>query len=1430
MRTSPHLRNHRQNPIILIGHSLGGLVIKKAYIESREQKADPEFAARIQSVFFLATPHRGSDYASTLSNVLKISGFLSSREYLSELTTGSASIQLINQDFARYAGDLHIFSFFETLRMSLGGLASALIVDKSSAILGPEFKMERVQYLDANHRDVCKFDGLDDPNYLRVRDSLSTALEILLRNPRTDRDAAAKAQLATLQSYLGVPGRPEGHHVQMEGSCRWIEHRDDFQQWLAGGGTNPSFYVMTAQPGAGKTVLATHVISQLKALNMSCAFHYLQSGNDHGQSLAGLLRSIAYQMAATTTAFRDVLLRLHNDGSTFAMDDARTIWVNIFKEGLFRTPSLNPQYWVIDGLDECPKYSELFTLLKGEVPLFPLRVMITSRVMPDIPRLLKTLDRDLAPIEIPESDTLGDIQAYIQSRADALPVETEEERGALSAKILAKSGACFLWVRLVLDELQEVYGFESIMEILDGIPEGMVPYYQRATDLLQTKRNSEKLIAKAILRWVVTAARPLLTSELAEALQLESRETKLQQSVKSAVEGLCGSLVQVHANNVVQLVHLTAREFLLSSDAKEFQVVKAATHERIALTCIGLLSAAGFRPPRHRRLLHQPRKWSSPLLDYAATNFSQHVYSASAESNKLLLALHGFLKTNVLTWIEHVARQGDLHCLLKTARNLRGYLDRRVKYEPPISLPVKTIGDWSIDLTRLVTRFGSALMSSPSSIYFVIPPMAPKTSAIFTQFGTSPDGMSLVGQDNVAWDDCLASIRLDGETAATLACGVRSIAVGCMSGEVVLYHHQSFQKQLVLHHETSVERLHFDQTGKLLITSSKRRLAAWDLDGRLQWEHRWQPTRSLVLLTSSRDSIIAFTTTGRFLRWDSSDGTFLEDQVYPYRTPEQGPGGRKPLSRAASFADISPNMDVLAITYMAQPICLWFCQTNDFIGWAIDDRGGHPVAVIFNPNPDIDRLLVAYRDCHLALYDSFTGARIVSTVGDHLRQVGLLCTTVSLDGRTIASVDRHGLLSIRDFETLSLLFYVASPDSAPRTLRFSQDSSSIVDTTESVMRVWSPSVLNRKLSGESASVSDEATELPAVQGQSEAGRAARFITICAHATRRLIVAGKYGGDIVAYSSVTGKETGLLYSHPHGAYTGITALTLSVDNLVASGDTYGNVLVYELDSTLPAVVGTSPVKLRVQINSTAKQLLFLPGGDLLLVSTADCDSVFSLKEGKCVGQLQSDQGRGPWRWILDPGGPNRKPGLFLVENKVLKQFDLTSFPTRADADDMYLDYDLGQGVEETSIALATVLDNMLILDTRRRQGYAETASPLLFDMTAVETRGSKRLVSPLPLASRLAQKVRRMVVPRPDLKSHEQLLFLGDSNWLSGVSLASPDAATYTRHFPVPNDYVAQDRVDEVLPVRTIDDDIVFSLRGELAVIKNGLKHEDVRPL
>lgn len=56
-------------------------MIKQAYIYAREQGSDQDFAEQLQCVFFLATPHRGSDYTGMLNNILKATGFLSSKNY-----------------------------------------------------------------------------------------------------------------------------------------------------------------------------------------------------------------------------------------------------------------------------------------------------------------------------------------------------------------------------------------------------------------------------------------------------------------------------------------------------------------------------------------------------------------------------------------------------------------------------------------------------------------------------------------------------------------------------------------------------------------------------------------------------------------------------------------------------------------------------------------------------------------------------------------------------------------------------------------------------------------------------------------------------------------------------------------------------------------------------------------------------------------------------------------------------------------------------------------------------------------------------------------------------------------------------------------------------------------------------------------------------
>jgi hypothetical protein len=138
-------------------------------------KQDPscaDVANRISAIVFLATPHRGSDYATYLNNLLRVSAAHTSRKFVASLKKSSTILARINDTFRHYCNDLILYSFFETepLKLSLGG--SNLIVNKDSAIIGSP--SERVSLMNANHRTICKFNSPVDPNYLALADAFSS--------------------------------------------------------------------------------------------------------------------------------------------------------------------------------------------------------------------------------------------------------------------------------------------------------------------------------------------------------------------------------------------------------------------------------------------------------------------------------------------------------------------------------------------------------------------------------------------------------------------------------------------------------------------------------------------------------------------------------------------------------------------------------------------------------------------------------------------------------------------------------------------------------------------------------------------------------------------------------------------------------------------------------------------------------------------------------------------------------------------------------------------------------------------------------------------------------------------------------------------------------------------------------------------------------
>ena len=72
------------------------------------------------------------------------------------------------------SADLQLWSFFEGVPTT-SGPASFLVVEKDSAVMN--LPGEHIQYLEADHRHVCKFDSPAHPNYQIVQRCLLRAVE-----------------------------------------------------------------------------------------------------------------------------------------------------------------------------------------------------------------------------------------------------------------------------------------------------------------------------------------------------------------------------------------------------------------------------------------------------------------------------------------------------------------------------------------------------------------------------------------------------------------------------------------------------------------------------------------------------------------------------------------------------------------------------------------------------------------------------------------------------------------------------------------------------------------------------------------------------------------------------------------------------------------------------------------------------------------------------------------------------------------------------------------------------------------------------------------------------------------------------------------------------------------------------------------------------
>lgn len=126
------------------------------------------------AVIFLGTPHRGSPELSSLGewarSILSALRMDTTSAILDTLGLKTTDLERAQEAFSGIwqTYDFRVKTFQEGLgltEVNLGILGNKVVPDISS-LIGDE--RERAETLQANHLEMCRFSGSDDPNYLKV--------------------------------------------------------------------------------------------------------------------------------------------------------------------------------------------------------------------------------------------------------------------------------------------------------------------------------------------------------------------------------------------------------------------------------------------------------------------------------------------------------------------------------------------------------------------------------------------------------------------------------------------------------------------------------------------------------------------------------------------------------------------------------------------------------------------------------------------------------------------------------------------------------------------------------------------------------------------------------------------------------------------------------------------------------------------------------------------------------------------------------------------------------------------------------------------------------------------------------------------------------------------------------------------------------------
>ncbi|TGJ80510.1 hypothetical protein E0Z10_g8251 [Xylaria hypoxylon] len=1196
-------------PLIFVVHSMGGLIVKEAYMQGQN---DPEYEAivrAITAITFLATPHRGTNLAETLNRILQSAIITNSKQYVAELVKNSFTLQKLNEQFRHIAPRLGIVSFYETQPTSIG-LKSAriMVLEKDSSVLG--YPGEISKALDANHHGVCKFESPKDPNYVTVRNVLKSLMsKIISTNKLRISESSDRRNLQSARSFLGLKELPATdytffHDRWMQGTCDWILKEEAFNRWFNTENSEPGVLWLHGSPAAGKSVLSSFIINYLVEQGLCCQYFYIRFGDRMKRTLSLLLRSVAYQIAQADSKFLREIIDLKEEAIDMENTDPRIIWQRIYKSSLFKLRDLPPIYWVVDGLDEAENPQAMLKLFHDlSLSLISIRLLMTSRKTSDLATAMMRFPDSLYLGEICIEDRTNDLRCYITQ--ELTMSGTPDFKQNITTRILKGAQNNFLWVRLAVEKLNACHRLADVEVALQQLPEGMEALYARMVSSIPDD-PADKALALRILKSVVCALRILTVIELTQTLGEDTAELL---DIHKSIVNLCGGLVVVNNDGNVSLVHQTAREYLLSPSNGNTYVERNLAHEELFMGCLRCLSTVGLRVKLSRG--------SKPAyLDYAASFWSSHLTSLKSNSDSVLESLKDFLKSQaILTWIHFLALEGKLHVLVLTSKQLSKYASKQLKSarvhaeEGHLMIDRALIENWAVDLIKLTGKFGAILSKNPESIYKEVPPLCPHNSSIYQQFGSSEaKSLRVSGISTDDWDDSLSRLPLSGaKFASSIAAAGSYIAMLAISGNVFLYNSSTFEEPSIspVNHQERVYRMELDRAASLLVTYGYRTTKIWEIASgkcRLSVNNLASRPRPLTMLLTNNNKTLLVGFDDRQIRSvNICDSAPTWEVVANLEEPEL----EGHFLNSANYMTLSKDGSLMAVAYRGHPLSAWEIDGPIHIGHCWRKREevsrGEVIDAVWNPQaPEVLGLYIEgvvfkwqpYDDC---VEELPTGASKLA---------------ISDDGSIFAAGNAQGLVQLYTTSDFCLLYQLASQDTV-LGLAFSPDSRRLYDVRGYYGNVWEPNILMRYAEQATRGFGDDNdTESQALSSSATAMRTHQRVdnitVLCSSPVGKLFCYGTERGILYLHDTQRGRLANL---HTSRGLLSIEKLTWSPDGrFIAFTDSSKKLFIIPISlpekSNIDPVVGS---KTELSIKEATKghihQVLPHPDSKHILVFTS-----------------------------------------------------------------------------------------------------------------------------------------------------------------------------------------------------------------------------------